>query len=98
MMVIHVDYNGREVELLYSNEYLDNISPDRIIKGVGSNLNGDCQIAEEIAWSYLIRNASLKKPHKNLEKIIIINQNVSSGNSSQEIRIVLTGIPIFEKN
>jgi len=94
-MKLIINYGGRKIELVYSN-YLDKIDNNKIVKAVGRSLTGDCKVAEEIAWCYLLRNASLTKPHRNLEKVIIIENNISSGDTPQEIKISLKGIPLFE--
>ena len=96
-MCNQIYYDDKRIELIYSNKYTDVIKSSNKIKGVGSDSNGDCQVAEEIALSYLAREAILKKPYSDLERIIVLNRDIFSGETVNEIKIVIIGFPVFKK-
>lgn len=100
-MINYIEYDGRPIEIHSSR--LDLIDEEskinrKIVMGVGNNYYGDSQIAEEIALSYLVRNASQIKPHRNMECITIIKEEGSYDPVTREARHVLTGFPTFKKN
>lgn len=99
-MIDGIDYNGRYIEIHYSKYNLidgKNRIIKKLVKSTGISSCGDSEVAEHMALQDLIEKAIRKNPDCNLEKIIVIERNVSLYKNGKNIRYALTGLPIFEK-
>ena len=96
-MVVNVGYNGRNVKFLYIKGASECVNLKETITSTGINYCGDIQIAEDIASFYLIETASLKRPNYKLEKMIIVGRDAFFERENKEAKMILTGIPVFEK-
>lgn len=67
-----------------------------ITKGVSSGPESEYSKIEEEAYSHLVKNAAAKKCNKELLKIIAIKRDVSYDPFTNQFKLMLAGIPVFE--
>lgn len=95
-----INYNGKEIELNYSENSADRVRHPLDTKGFSLGNLEDYYELEAIAQHNLVENATRRKPGYTLDKIVRVRQNISEINFNQQpgVKIILTGIPVYRKN
>jgi hypothetical protein len=91
------NYKGKEIELSYSERYVENRKHPVKTKGFSRGFEKDYLVIESKAQFHLIKNAVDRRPNQNLEKIIgiqgIIKQIIFKDQPG--VKIHLKGIAVY---